>query len=97
MKINGKEIKIKEFTFNTLIDLEDHGVTLDTLSNSPLKFVRATLAINENISVDEAGLLIQELIVSGGNLEDLVNEITKSLTESGFMKALQSQVEVAEE
>lgn len=92
-----KNIKIKEFTFNTLIDLEDRGVSLSTLSDSPLKFIRAVLAINEGITDEAAGMRIQEILVNGGNLEDLVKQVTDSLTESGFIKALQKEAEVVAE
>lgn len=94
MILNGKEIKIKEFTFNTMIDLEDHGVSLNTLAEAPLKFVRAVIALNLGITSEAAGMEINNHMMNGGGLEELVESISDSIVKSGFMKALQNQAEV---
>ena len=89
--LNKKEIVIPEFTFNTMIDLEERGVSLAELQSTPMKFIRAIIALSLNVSNDEAGNEIQKHIENGGKLDEVINSVTTSISESGFIKALQDE------
>jgi hypothetical protein len=56
-----------------------------------MKFIRALMGITLGVSNEEAGMQIQKHIEAGNKLDELVQAITESITESGFIKALQNE------
>lgn len=92
MIINGKNYKIPEFSFETICDLEDYGVSLTSLTEKPMKTVRAfaALAIGD---AKTASREIEEHIKNGGNLTEFVEEIQRSISESGFFQSLVARTE----
>ena len=53
-KLNGKEYKTKEFSFNTVCDLEDCGFSMEDMQKKPMSMVRAYLSICLNTSLESA-------------------------------------------
>ncbi len=92
MIINGKTYKLPEFSFETICDLEDYGVSLTNLTEKPMKTVRAfaALAIGDTRT---AAREIEEHIKNGGNLNDFIEEIQKSISDSGFFQSLVARTE----
>lgn len=92
MTINGKNYKLPEFSFETICELEDYGVSLTNLTDKPMKTVRAfaALAIGD---AKVASKEIEEHIKNGGNLAEFVEEIQRSISESGFFQSLVARTE----
>lgn len=86
MKINGKEVKL-EITFNTICQLEDMGVDISE-SSKPMSMLRGFIAVALGESLEEAGKEIEEYIVGGGDVKELVDAMVSALKESGFFQAL---------
>lgn len=91
--LNGKNLVLPDFTFNTIIELEDMGIALSDLGASTMKFIRAFIAIALDVDQKEAGLAIENFIIDGGDLAALFEVVSEGITESGFIKALTSSVE----
>lgn len=92
MIINGKNYKLPEFSFETICDLEDYGVSLTSLTEKPMKTLRAfaSLAIGDSkIAARE----IEEHIKNGGDLTNFIEEIQKSISDSGFFQSLVARTE----
>lgn len=87
--LNDKKLTVSEFSFNTMIELEDRGVSLTDLTEKPFKFIRALISLSMDCSTDEAGELLEAHIVNGGNLEDIIKVVAESIEQSGFINALQ--------
>lgn len=91
--LNGKNVVIPEFTFNTVVQLEEMGISLADLGKSSLRFVRAILAIALNVGENEAGTAIEAFVTDGGDLTELFEAVSEKVVESGFIKALTSNKE----
>ena len=88
MKLNNKEYKIPEITFNTICDLEEMGVDLSGINKKALSTVRGFLALAVGGDLEEAGRILEEHLVNGGGLEEVLREIEEALVKSGFFLAL---------
>lgn len=88
MLINGKNYVLPELNFNAIVRLEDLGIEIAKLQEKPLSVVRGFVALAMNAPLDKAGLELEEYIVNGGNIEVIVEEITKALQNSGFFQRL---------
>ena len=91
--LNGKKVIIPEFTFNTVVQLEEMGISLTEFGKSTLRFVRAVIAIALEVSEKEAGVAIEAYVKDGGDLTELFETVSNTVVESGFIKALASNKE----
>lgn len=89
--VNGVTYVAKDFTFNTICDLEDMGVALSDFSSKPMSVVRAYLAICAEKSYEFAGGEIEKHVIAGGNFEDMMQIMSEKMDESDFFRALQSR------
>lgn len=89
--LNGNTVTAREFDFNLMVQLDDYGVSIQDAGAKPMAFIRAYVALCLNRSLDEAGQVINDHIVNGGNFDDLLQVINKELENSGFFRALQSE------
>lgn len=87
-KLNGKNVAIPEFTFNTVVQLEEIGISLSEFGNSTLRFVRAIISIALNCNEEEAGNAIEEFAKDGGDITELFEAVSEKVANSGFIKAL---------
>lgn len=92
MKINGEKYNIK-FTFNSLIELEDLGISLDqlgALDSKPFSMIRAMLFVGieerpTDMTLADVGTAIGEYLSQGeGTVQDLFAEVEKGLADGGF-------------
>lgn len=90
-KLNGKNVAIPEFTFNTVVELEGLGVSLTDFGKSTLGFVRAIIALALECDLNEAGNAIEDFAKDGGNITELFEAVSEKVSESGFIKALASK------
>lgn len=94
-KLNNKDYNSKKLDYNAVCDLYDLGTDISTLANginfSSIRNFIAVLIFNNN--VEQAGKEINDHIVNGGKLEEIIEIITKSVEESGFFQALGKSTE----
>lgn len=88
MNINGKTYKVPELDFNAMCELEDMGVVLTDMDKKVLTTVRGFLALSMGTDMETAGKELGEHLASGGTIDDMVKEINKAVSESGFFQAL---------
>ena len=91
--VNGVKYTAKEFTYNVICDLEDMGVQLSDFGAKPMSMVRAYLSICAGKDADFAGKEIEEHIINGGSLEDIMNAMSDAMDKSGFFRALNNRTE----
>jgi hypothetical protein len=88
-KLNGKEYKDIEITYNVVADLEERGIDLQNLGkNKTLSTIRAIIAVAFNGNIEAAGHEINQHLLNGGKFEDLVQIVQKAVETSGFFQAL---------
>lgn len=88
MKLNGKTYKIPELDFNKICQLEDMGVSITEMDGKVLSTVRGFIALSMDGDVERAGVELQEHLVAGGQLDELMEEINWAVENSGFFQAL---------
>ncbi len=88
-KLNGKDYKDIELSFNDICELQEKGVDLASLNEkNALRTIRALISLRFNGNEEVAGNEIQAHIENGGSFEDLVGIIQKAVENSGFFQAL---------
>jgi hypothetical protein len=88
-KLNGKEYKDIEITYNVVADLEERGIDLqDFGKGKALSTIRAVIAVAFNGNIEVAGHEINQHLLNGGKFEDLVQIVQKAVETSGFFQAL---------
>lgn len=89
MIINGREYKTRSFGFNEVCELEEvYGIGLEEFQKKPMPFLRAYIAMSTGLPKEVAGNEIEQHLIKGGKLEDMLSAIAKELEESGFFRAL---------
>ena len=91
--VNGVSYTAVDFTFNTICELEDMGVSLQDFASKPMSMIRSYLALCSKKSLDFAGEQVEEHIVSGGDFDDMIKIIAEKMDESGFFQALNKTTE----
>ncbi|MEI3503758.1 MAG: hypothetical protein V8Q42_08995 [Anaerovoracaceae bacterium] len=88
MIINGSKYTIPELDFNAMCMLEDMGVSLTEMDRKVLSTVRGFLALAMGGDHDKAGREMEAHLAAGGSLDELVSEVNRAVSESGFFQAL---------
>lgn len=91
--VNNKKYVAKDFTYNTICDLEDMGVSLSEFKSKPMSVIRAYLAVCADNDMEFAGNEIEAHIIAGGNFEDMMQVMSEKMDESDFFRALQTGTE----
>lgn len=89
MKINGKNLKIV-VTFNTLCKMEDLGIDISE-HTKPMSLLRGFVAVSLNETLEDAGKDIEAHVVNGGDIKEIIDEMTKAMNESGFFRSLRKE------
>lgn len=89
--INGRLYKAIPFTFNTLADLEDMGISLEDMRKKPMATIRAYFALCAGGDAGYAGQELQAHMISGGNLEGISNVMAAEMEDSDFFRYLTTQ------
>lgn len=87
-KVNGKNYTAIPFTFNTICDLEDMGITLQQMKDKAMSTLRAYFALCLDGDKELAGKELQEHIVSGGDMESIAVAMNIEIENSDFFQAL---------
>lgn len=87
--INGKAYKTKEIDFNFVCELGLHGVDLTKLDQKTMWAAsRQYIAYCMNVDDEIAGREIEEEIIGGGDITDIINLFGEKLEESRFFLAM---------
>ena len=89
--VNGTTYSAKPFTFNTVCDLEEMGVSMQDMQNKPMSVVRAYFAVCAGKGQDFAGEEIEKHVIAGGNFNDVIEAMSEEMDKSDFFRALQSR------
>lgn len=92
-KVNGKEYKAKEFSFNLVCDLEDMGVSLEQAENKPMSMVRAYFALCTGKGKEYAGKEMEQHLINGGTFDEIMNVMTDEMEKSDFFRNLNKTAE----
>ena len=90
MKINDREYHMPQLNFNAMCDLEDLGASFSEMDKKLLSTVRAFLALAMGGDTDKAGKEIEAHLASGGNFDEIMEDINRAVEESGFFRALKA-------
>jgi len=86
--INGRLYKAAPFTFNTLADLEDFGISLEDMRKKPMATIRAYFALCAGGDAEYAGRELEAHMIAGGNLESISNAMAGEMEDSDFFRHL---------
>ena len=89
--IDGNRIKAAEADFNFVAFLEENNVPVMDIQKKPLSTAKLYVAYCLGADPEIAGNLINNHIIGGGDITDLMNMIAKKVDESGFFRALQER------
>ena len=89
--LNGRRIPAADADFNFIVALEENNVPITEIQRKPLSTAKAYVAYSAGIDPENAGRLINEHVVNGGDMTDIMEMIGKKVEESGFFRALQER------
>ena len=92
-EVNGKEYNAKPFTFNTVCDLEDMGVSMGDIQRKPMSMVRAYFAICSGRGAQFAGQEMEKHIISGGDFTKIMEITSNEMNASDFFRSLNKKEE----
>lgn len=87
-ELNGVTYTARPFSFNMICDLEDFGISLEDAIKKPTALFRIYIAICTGNTLEEAGNLVEEHVVNGGDIADAMKVMTEALNESDFFRSL---------
>ena len=85
--INGRVYKARELDFNFLCNLGDNGIDISDIDKKMLSTLRVYVAYCMGTSVEEAGEEINNHVIGGGNLEDIIAVFSTKAEDSDFFRA----------
>lgn len=92
IKVNGKDYKAKDFSFNTICDLQDMGVDLSA-NVKPTVLLRAYVSVCMGVDKETAGNEIEAHIVNGCNFDEIMETMYALMEESDFFRHLNQTTE----
>lgn len=92
-KLNGKTYKAKELDFNFLCELSDNGIGIEELDKKLLNAVRVYVAFCAGTSVEEAGEILNQHVINGGQFTDITMVFSEKAENSAFFQALGNAAE----
>lgn len=86
--LNGRKIRAAECDFNFVAMLSENGIELNQLSKKMIPTVRVYVAHCMGVDVEMAGEYINQHVIGGGNLEQIMEVLSKKFEDSGFFRAI---------
>lgn len=86
--INGKEYEGAKYDYNTHCELQEMGVEVLEIKKKPQAIMRAYLAISSGMDLEDAGKEIEQHIINGGDLSDIIIALLKEMDQSDFFQAI---------
>lgn len=90
--INGTEYEGAKYDYNTHCELQELGVEVLEIKKKPHAIARAYLAISSGMDLETAGKEIEQHVINGGNLNDIIVALLKEMDQSDFFRAIISRV-----
>lgn len=87
----GRRIPAADADFNLVAYLEENNIPVTDIQKKPLSTAKVYVAFCLGSDPDYAGKLINDHIIDGGEITDIMNMISKKVEESGFFRALQAR------
>lgn len=87
-EVNGKKYVARAFDFNLVCELEEAGVSLSDIAKKPMSTVRAYFSLCHGGGVENAGKEIEQHIIAGGNLDNVIVAMNEELEKSDFFRSL---------
>ena len=95
--INGREVKVKEVTFEGICELEEnYGFDVRKRLDAVFSTIRKAYAFHAGISLKEAAKDIEQHVSKGGKMDNL-RPFMDAIIDSPFMEALRATVTDEEE
>ena len=94
--VNGKVYPVREFDFNLLCEMEDRGLSVDTIDQKPMKLLREYLAIVGGMTSSKAGQEIEAHVIGGNSLTGAYDALNEAMESSGFFRAMAEQTATEE-
>lgn len=91
MIINGKEYKNIPITFNTFCKLEEMGVDIANIDSKLFTSARAYASLCMKKPAAYVGEEVEQHIINGGKINDIVEVFAKELEKSDFFQAMAKQ------
>lgn len=91
--LNGRSIKAADVDFNFVAMLGENNINLSEIGRKPIPSIRVYVAHCTGLDVDTAGEIINQHIINGGNLADLMSVFSKKCDESDFFRAISTPEE----
>lgn len=85
--INNKTVVIKPINFSAICELEEFGFSLTGIKDKTFSSIRAALAYNMGVNLDQASIEIENHVKNGGTLSDFF-PLVEAITESDFFQSL---------
>ena len=89
--VNNRRYEAKEFDFNLICDLQDMGVNMldiRDIRKSSLLTVRSYVALCMDADPELAGAEINQHVINGGDISEIMDTFQKMMNESSFFQAL---------
>lgn len=87
-KINNVVYKSAEIDYNAVCFFEDNRLDFGDVRKKGNSFMRAYFALCAGISVEDAGTIMQQHIINGGDMKGLADAFAKEIDKSDFFQAL---------
>lgn len=85
--VNGNEYEAREIDFNFLSEFNELGLDINILGANYASY-RAYLALCAGISLNEAGDMLTQHVINGGDLTGITEILNEVIDESDFISAL---------
>lgn len=86
--INGNKYEAREFDFDMVCDFDELGLDLDSMFRKQMASIRVYFSICAGISKEQAGKELNEHIMNGGKLNELIEVFKDSVMKSDFFRAI---------
>ena len=84
--INGTEYEGAKYDYNTHCDLKDMGIDISKFTKNPEGIIRAYLAVSSGMDLRMAGNEINEHLINGGSLDEIMEVLANEVNNSGFFQ-----------
>lgn len=89
--INGHSYPAKELDFNFLCELDEAGIQVTDIGNKIMSVIRVYAAFCMGVSHEIAGNEINQHVINGGELKDVIDVFGEKAENSGFFQAINNK------
>lgn len=91
--VNGKVYDAPKFDFNLVCFFEEEGIALSDIQKKQLSVVRLYFAAALDGDKESAGQEIEQHLINGGDMTEIIEAMVKEMNESRFFQAMQKRTE----